>query len=111
ARSDDERQPPHAHLCARRQGRALWRADAGDEPAARGGIPQARAGRAGQVAVMASALDKVELRLWVVSAVVVLGLHAAGATMLLGGGQEPDEFGDDTAIIVDLSPFTTPPSD
>jgi periplasmic protein TonB len=60
---------------------------------------------------MASALDKVELRLWVVSAVVVLGLHAAGATMLLGGGQEPDEFGDDTAIIVDLSPFTTPPSD
>ncbi len=61
--------------------------------------------------MIAAAFDKVELRLWVVSAAVVLGLHAAGAAMLLRGQEEP-VFGEPSdAVIIDLSPFVTLPSD
>jgi len=48
---------------------------------------------------------------WAVSAVVMLGLHAATATMLLtwhdlAAVSEPSD-----AVVIDLAPFATPPSD
>jgi protein TonB len=56
-------------------------------------------------------IDRYELGRWALSAVVVIGLHAAGVTALLHH-HEPvlgDEGG--SAIVVDLSPFVTPPSE
>ncbi|HEY1544572.1 MAG TPA: energy transducer TonB [Xanthobacteraceae bacterium] len=56
------------------------------------------------------ALDRSELRLWAASSVVVLALHAAGATALLTW-HEPNSFGvPSDAIAVDLAPYS-PPSD
>jgi protein TonB len=55
--------------------------------------------------------ERVDLTRWAISAAVVLGLHAVGAAMLLQW-HEPIGFGDKSAaIVVDLSPYTTPPSD
>ena len=54
---------------------------------------------------MMAALDKAELRRWAVSIVVVVGLHAAAAGMLMTW-QDPlaaDEATD--AIVVDLAPL------
>jgi protein TonB len=51
------------------------------------------------------------LRLWVASGAVVLGLHAAGAALLVTW-HDPVAIGEpSSAIVVDLAPFTTPPSD
>jgi protein TonB len=61
--------------------------------------------------VIALATGRYELRLWVASAVVVLGLHAAGVAMLFGGEEPAATFDNSDAILIDLSPFTTPPSD
>jgi protein TonB len=59
----------------------------------------------------AAALDGSDVRRWAVSAVVVLGLHAAAATMLLTW-QDVVAVGEPSdAIVVDLAPFATPPSD
>jgi protein TonB len=60
--------------------------------------------------VTAFARDRAAPWLWVASAVMVLGLHAAGGMLLLGGAHEPD-IGEPGAIYFDLAPFTTPPSD
>jgi protein TonB len=56
-------------------------------------------------------VDRHDLGRWMVSAALVIGLHAAGVTMLLRH-HEPvmgDEGG--PAVIVDLSPFVTPPTE
>jgi protein TonB len=61
--------------------------------------------------VIARALGRFELPLWVASAAVVFGLHAGGAAMLFTW-HDPVPFGEPVdAIAIDLSPFTTPPSD
>ena len=55
--------------------------------------------------------DRYDLGRWAASAALVIGLHAAGVTLLLRH-HEPvvgDEGG--PAIVVDLSPFITPPTD
>jgi protein TonB len=58
----------------------------------------------------AAAIDKLELRRWVASAIVVLGLHAAAAGLLLTW-PDPIAVGEPSdAIVVDLAPFA-PPSD
>lgn len=60
--------------------------------------------------MIAPAHDRFELRLWVASAIVVLGLHAAGATMLVTW-HDPVSFGvPSDAIVIDLAPYS-PPSD
>ena len=60
-------------------------------------------------AVSISARD--DLRRWVVSGAVVLGLHAAGAALLVTW-HDPLTIGEpSSAIVVDLEPFATPPSD
>ena len=60
----------------------------------------------------AIALDDGELRRWTACAAVVLGLHAAVAGALLLTWREPITFGEPSnAIVVDLSPFTSAPSD
>ena len=59
----------------------------------------------------AATIDRYDLGRWALSAVLVIGLHAAGVTALLHH-HEPvigDEGG--PAIVVDLSPFVTPPSE
>jgi protein TonB len=56
-------------------------------------------------------IDRSDLGRWAASAALVLGLHAAGVTLLLRH-HEPvmgDEGG--PAIVVDLSPFVTPPTE
>lgn len=59
---------------------------------------------------MTGALDRFELRLWVASAAVVVGLHAAGAAALFTG-HDLDSFGvPSDAIVIDLAPYS-PPSD
>ncbi len=51
------------------------------------------------------------LRLWLASSALVLGLHAAGAALLVTW-RDPVEIGEpSSAIVVDLAPFATPPSD
>jgi len=51
------------------------------------------------------------LRLWLASGAAVLGLHAAGAALLVTW-HDPVAIGEpSSAIVVDLAPFTTPPSD
>jgi len=59
--------------------------------------------------VIATALDRSELRIWVVSAVVVLGLHAAG-TAALFTWHDPDLAGvtSEGPIEVDLAPYAPP---
>jgi periplasmic protein TonB len=60
---------------------------------------------------MAALDERSDLRRWAASAVVVLGLHAAGATLLLSW-QDPIVVGEPSdAVVVDLAPFATPPSD
>jgi protein TonB len=57
-----------------------------------------------------AALDRSELRLWVASAAVVVGLHAAGAAALFTW-HDPDSFGvPSDAMVIDLAPYS-PPSD
>lgn len=59
----------------------------------------------------AAAIERPDLRLWVASAVVVLGLHVTAAALLLTW-HVPVGFGEPTsAIVVDLAPFAAPPSD
>jgi protein TonB len=58
--------------------------------------------------MMADAADKLELRLWAASAVVVLGLHAAGATALFTW-RDPVDFGPPSdAVVIDLAPYSPP---
>src|SRR4029077_8639962 len=94
------------HLPARRQARLLRGRDGGDEPPAHGRLPQGGAGRAREDDVTA-ALDRAELRRWALSIVVVLGLHAAGAAVLMTW-QDPLVAGEASdAIMVDLAPLAT----
>jgi protein TonB len=59
----------------------------------------------------AVAAERFDLPRWVASATVVLGLHAAAVAMLLRW-HDPVGFGEpSSAIVVDLSPYATPPSD
>jgi protein TonB len=61
--------------------------------------------------VTALALGRSELRLWTASAIVVLGLHAAAGAMLVTW-HDPVPVGEPSdAVLIDLSPFTTPASD
>jgi periplasmic protein TonB len=56
----------------------------------------------------ADAVDKLELRVWAASAVVVLGLHAAGAAALFTW-HDPVSFGvPSDAIVIDLAPYSPP---
>ena len=61
--------------------------------------------------MIAAEAEGTEFRLWIVSAIAVIALHAAGAFVLVRW-HEPI-IGDDgtTAIVVDLAPFTSPPSE
>jgi periplasmic protein TonB len=57
------------------------------------------------------ALSRFELRLWTVSALVVVALHAAAAAMLVTW-HDPVTVGEPSdAVMIDLSPFTTPASE
>jgi protein TonB len=61
--------------------------------------------------VTAQALDRSELRLWTATAMVVVGLHAAAVAMLVTW-HDPVPVGEPSdAVMIDLSPFTTPPSE
>jgi protein TonB len=56
----------------------------------------------------ATALDRAERRVWVASAIVIVGLHAAGAAALFTW-REPVAFGvPSDAIVVDLTPYSPP---
>src|SRR5262249_31205732 len=126
-RCRDRARPPEAHLPARRQDRALWRADAGDEPVAVGGLPQAGAGRpggrkpstragpwrrtgsAGNATMMLTAdlLEPHRTRLgrWAVAALFVVAAHAGFTAMALW--HWPDDEADDSAassVIVEMVP-------
>jgi protein TonB len=58
----------------------------------------------------AQALGRFELRLWTMSAIVVVGLHAAAGAALVTW-HDPVPVGEPSdAVMIDLSPFTTPPS-
>jgi hypothetical protein len=58
--------------------------------------------------MIAAALDRSELRIWVTSAVVVVGLHAAGAAALFTW-RDPVSFGvPSDAIVIDLAPYSPP---
>jgi len=59
----------------------------------------------------AATIDRADLGRWLLSAAVVIGLHAAAVTALLRHHQPVtgDEGG--PAVIVDLAPFVTPPSE
>lgn len=60
--------------------------------------------------MIAAAIDRTELRRWTASAIVVLGLHMAGAGMLLRW-HDPVAVGEPSdTVMVDLEPFS-PPSD
>lgn len=51
-----------------------------------------------------------DLRLWTACAIVVVGLHAAAGAMLVTW-HDPVEIGEPSdALLIDLSPFVTPPS-
>ncbi len=57
------------------------------------------------------ALGRFELRLWTASAIVAVGLHAAAGAMLVTW-HDPVPVGEPSdAVMIDLSPFTTPPSE
>ncbi len=57
------------------------------------------------------ALGRSELRLWTSTAIVVVGLHAAAIAMLVTW-HDPVLVGEPSdAVMIDLSPFTTPPSE
>jgi protein TonB len=58
-----------------------------------------------------ASIDRYDIGRWAVSAAVIIGLHAGGATMLLS--QHEPLIGDEggPAIVVDLAPFVTPPSE
>jgi len=58
-----------------------------------------------------AATDRIDIARWLVSGLVVLGLHAGGAALLMRS-HEP-VFGDEgpAAIIVDLAPFAPPQSE
>ena len=61
--------------------------------------------------MMAAAMDEYDLRRWALSAMVVIGIHAALAVTITRwheplAGDEGTE-----AIIVDLAPFTAPPTE
>ena len=61
----------------------------------------------------AEALDRSDLARWVVSVLVILGIHA-GAVALLVGRQDLTTIGEPSETVVaefDLTPITTPPSD
>jgi periplasmic protein TonB len=61
--------------------------------------------------VTAQALGRSELRLWTASAIVVLGLHAAAGALLVTW-HDPVAIGEPSdAVLIDLSPLTTPPSE
>ena len=61
--------------------------------------------------MIAAAENSLELPRWALSAVVVIGVHAAFA-MMLTRWHEPVEGNEGTdAIVVDLAPFTAPPSE
>ncbi len=59
----------------------------------------------------AAAIEGSELRRWVLSALVVLGVHAAGASLLLTW-HDPIGVGEQSDVVtVDFEPLSTPPSD
>jgi protein TonB len=61
--------------------------------------------------MVASAIERADLTRWAVSVCVALGVHAAAAAWLVTR-HDPVAFGEpSSAIVVDLAPFTTPPSD
>ncbi|MGC1702428.1 MAG: hypothetical protein WA796_27485, partial [Pseudolabrys sp.] len=61
--------------------------------------------------MMAAAMDDYDLRRWALSAMVVIGIHAALA-LTLTRWHEPLAGDEGTeAIIVDLAPFTAPPTE
>jgi protein TonB len=58
--------------------------------------------------MIADAVDKLELRVWAASAIVVIGLHAAGAAALFTW-HDPVSFGvPSDAIVIDLAPYSPP---
>jgi protein TonB len=59
----------------------------------------------------AAAIDRSDLARWTVCAALVIGLHAGGGAMVLL--QHEPEFGDEggPAVVVDLAPFVTPPTE
>jgi protein TonB len=61
--------------------------------------------------MIAAAIDTSELRRWMTSAAVVIGLHAGAAALLLTW-REPIAVGEASSVVaVDLTPFATAPSD
>jgi protein TonB len=58
--------------------------------------------------MIAAAPDRSELRIWLASAIVIVGLHAAGAAALITW-HDPVTFGvPSDAIVIDLSPYSPP---
>lgn len=54
------------------------------------------------------AVDKLELRVWAASAVIIVGLHAAGAAALFTW-HDPVSFGmPSDAVVIDLAPYSPP---
>ena len=97
-----------AHLPARRQERALRRADGGDERAARRRLSEGRAGRAG--GGEARAMSKRQIARWGLGAVLALGLHVAGAAALFAPWpHESDAVASAPVILVALSPVAAAP--
>src|SRR5690606_31606956 len=130
------RRPAGARLPACRPGRALWRADGGDEPAARGGISQDRPGRARDGRRVASAarprramsfvagpplhetvgsdpLRRIGWRdglLWGVALLTVLFVQAVGAFVLSTWREEPPAPGaPPPAIMIELAEIAVAP--
>jgi len=61
--------------------------------------------------MIATAVERADLTRWTASVAVALGLHAAAAAWLVTR-HDPVAFGEpSSAIVVDLAPFATPPSD
>ncbi|HEU5273884.1 MAG TPA: energy transducer TonB [Xanthobacteraceae bacterium] len=61
--------------------------------------------------MIAAAIDTADLRRWTASAIVVLGLHGAIATLLVGWHEPvPGDEGPD-AVLVDMSSIATPRSE
>jgi len=61
--------------------------------------------------VIVGAIGRFELRLWTASAIVVVALHAAAGAMLVTWHDLVPVGEPSDAVMIDLSPFTTPPSD
>ena len=103
----------HAHLPARRQGRALRRADGGDEPAAQGGLSQGRAGRAGKGAgamIGFTAEDLVDLRRWAVCAAVVVLTHGGIAAAMVNWRDADEAAEPAAAIVLEFAPVPVAPA-